>query len=72
MDHARWLLSRCACVQCAVQSDGAKTFTILPCCFEPGVETTYTLRWYCNKRAKLQQFQTTGNTQDMVVATGRR
>lgn len=57
-------------IECTVQSDGKQTYTILPCCFEAGVETSYTLTWYCNKRAKLQQFQQPSND-DAVTATRR-
>ena len=34
-------------VQCQVQADGKTTLTVLPCLFEAGVETTYTLNWFC-------------------------
>lgn len=58
-------------IECTVQSNGSKTLTVLPCLFEAGVETSYTLNWYCNKRAKLQQFQQ-ADTQNMVVAAKTR
>ena len=54
-----------------MKTDGKQTYTVLPCCFEAGEETTYTLTWYCNKRAKFQQFQQP-NTDDMVTVTRKR
>jgi hypothetical protein len=60
-------------IECTVQVDasGSKTYTVIPCCFEPGVETSYTLRWHCSRKAKFQQFDQKAD-QNAVVETRRR
>lgn len=70
--HGPQLASMCEQVQevfveCTVQTDGSKVFTVLPCTFEPGVKTTYTLTWYCNKKATFKQFQSTVATANKGV-----
>jgi len=46
------------------------TLTILPTCFDPGVETGYALAWYTTRPAKLQQFnQNNANNNDDQVRT---
>jgi hypothetical protein len=44
-------------------------YTLLPCTYEPNIYTNYTMKWYCNKKLKIQQFQTQQSKAQLIEIT---